>query len=161
MAEVTTESLPFPGSSRDALSEILKQGAQRMLACAIEAEVGEWIDSRARVTDEQGRRQVVRNGYLPERTIATGLGELAVRQPRVHDRRTNASREKLTSQILPPYLRKAKTIEELIPFLYLKGISTGDFNEALGALLGPDRTPQRRPAALPHQRPGQDRHDAG
>ncbi|MBX3424038.1 MAG: hypothetical protein KF688_00020 [Pirellulales bacterium] len=107
MAEVTLESLPFPGSSRDALSEILKQGAQRMLGCAIEAEVAEWIDGRARVTDEQGRRQVVRNGYPPKRTIVTGLGELVVRQPRVHDRRTDASREKFTSQILPPYLRKA------------------------------------------------------
>ena len=138
MAEVTTESIPFPGSSRDALSEILRQGAQRMLAQAIEAEVAEWIDAHAGTTDDRGRRQVVRNGYLPERKIVTGLGELPVRQPRVHDRRAEGEREKFTSKILPPYLRKARSVEELIPFLYLKGISTGDMNEALQSLLGPD-----------------------
>ena len=138
MAEVITESISFPGTARDALSEVLRQGAQRMLACAIEAEVAEWIDSRAGVTDERGRRQVVRNGYLPERTIVTGLGEIPVRQPRVHDRRPENEREKFTSKLLPPYLRKAKNVEELIPFLYLKGISTGDMNEALQSLLGPD-----------------------
>lgn len=76
MAEVITESIGFPGMARDALSEVLRQGAQRMLACAIEAEVAEWIDSRAGVTDQRGRRQVARNGYLPERTIVTGLGEI-------------------------------------------------------------------------------------
>ncbi|MBX3435138.1 MAG: transposase [Pirellulales bacterium] len=126
MAEVTTESIAFPGTSRGALAEILKAGAQRMLAQAIEAEVAEWIDAHADVTDAAGRRQVVRNGYLPERTIVTGVGEIPVRQPRVHDRRPEDEREKFTSQILPPYLRKAKNVEELIPFLYLKGIGTGD-----------------------------------
>jgi transposase-like protein len=138
MAEVTTESIAFPGTARDALSDILKEGAQRMLAHAIEAEVANWIDGHADRIDERGRRQVVRNGYLPERTIVTGLGEISVRQPRVHDRRAAGEREKFTSKILPPYLRKARNIEELIPFLYLKGISTSDFNEALSALLGPD-----------------------
>jgi transposase-like protein len=117
---------------------VLKEGAQRMLAAAIEAEVAEWVDARADVTDEQGRRQVVRNGHLPERKIVTGLGEIAVRQPRVHDRRPEGEREKFTSKILPPYLRKAKSVEELVPWLYLKGISTGDMNEALQSLLGPD-----------------------
>ena len=138
MAEVTTESIAFPGTSRDALSDILKEGAQQMLAHAIEAEVAEWIDAHANHTDDHGRRQVVRNGYLPQRKIVTGLGEIPVRQPRVHDRRPDPEREKFTSKILPPYLRKAKSIEELIPFLYLKGISTGDMNEALQSLLGPD-----------------------
>lgn len=138
MAEVTTESIAFPGTSRDALSEILKQGAQQMLAQAIEAEVAEWIDAHAGATDASGRRQVVRNGYLPSRKIVTALGEIPVRQPRVHDRRPEDEREKFTSKILPPYLRKARSIEELIPFLYLKGISTGDMNEALQSLLGPD-----------------------
>jgi len=137
MSEVTSESLTFPGRSRDVLSELLQEGAQRMLGCAIEAEVAEWIESHAHVTDGAGRRQIVRNGYLPDRKIVTGLGEIGVRQPRVHDRRPEDQREKFASKILPPYLRKAKNIEELIPFLYLKGISTGDFNEALGALLGP------------------------
>jgi putative transposase len=138
MAEVTTESISFPVTAKDTLSEILKQGARQMLAQAIEAEVAEWIDTHADATDERGRRQVVRNGYLPERKIVTGLGEMPVRQPRIHDRRPEGEREKFTSKILPPYLRKAKGIEELIPFLYLKGISTSDMNEALQSLLGPD-----------------------
>jgi transposase-like protein len=75
---------------------------------------------------------------MPERTITTGIGDVAVQQPRVHDRRPDGKREKFTSAILPPYLRKTKSIEELIPWLYLKGVSTGDFNEALAALLGPE-----------------------
>lgn len=128
-------SLPVP--ARDVLTSILRQGAQRMLAQAIEDEVGEWIQTHQQI-DAHGRRQVVRNGFLPERTIVTGLGEIAVKQPRVHDRRPAQEREHFTSKILPPYLRKTKSIEELIPWLYLKGISTGGFHEALQALLGPD-----------------------
>ena len=109
-----------------------------MLAQAIESEVAEWIDGHSHVCDEQGRRQVVRNGYLPERKIVTGLGEIEVRQPRVADRRPEGEREAFSSKILPPYLRKTKSIEELIPWLYLKGVSTGGFHEALQAILGPD-----------------------
>lgn len=109
-----------------------------MLAQAIDAEVAEWIEQHQDVRDEQGRRQVVRNGHMPERKIVTGVGELAVEQPRVHDRRPTEQREKFTSKLLPPYLRKTKSIEELIPYLYLKGISTGDFHDALSAILGPD-----------------------
>jgi transposase-like protein len=81
---------------------------------------------------------VVRNGYLPERTIQTGVGPIDVKQPRVRDRRAEGEREKFSSAILPPYLRKTRSIEELLPWLYLKGVSTGDFSEALAALLGPD-----------------------
>jgi transposase-like protein len=83
---------------------------------------------------------VVRNGYKDEREIQTGIGPIRVQQPRVNDRRVdeNGQRMRFTSAILPPYLRKTKTIEELIPWLYLKGISTGDFSEALAALLGPE-----------------------
>ena len=108
-----------------------------MLAQAIEEEVSEWIETHQQLAAD-GRRQLVRNGFLPERKIVTGLGEIAVKQPRVHDRRPAEEREHFTSKILPPYLRKTKTIEELIPWLYLKGISTGGFHEALQALLGPD-----------------------
>jgi len=86
----------------------------------------------------QGHRQVVRNGYHNERKVTTGLGQVEVKQPRVHDRRPAEEREKFTSKILPPYLRKTKSIEELLPWLYLKGISTGDMNEALQSLLGPE-----------------------
>jgi transposase-like protein len=109
-----------------------------MLTQAVEAEVAEWIDARADVTSEQGRRQVVRNGYLPQRTIVTGVGPVEVQQPRVLDRRTGDAAESFSSKILPPYLRKTKSLEELIPWLYLKGVSTGDFSDALVALVGPN-----------------------
>jgi len=125
-------------SGKDVLGEVLRRGAQKLLAQAIDAEVAEWIERHRDIRDDQGHRQVVRNGYLPARTITTGVGPVAVQQPRVHDRRPPEAKEKFTSKILPPYLRKTKSIEELIPWLYLKGVSTGDFSEALAALLGPD-----------------------
>jgi transposase-like protein len=109
-----------------------------MLAVAIEAEAGQWIAQRAHLTDATGRRAVVRNGHLPERTILSGIGPVKVTAPRVRDRRKPGERERFTSRILPPYLRKTRSVEELIPWLYLKGISTGDFAEALSALLGPE-----------------------
>jgi putative transposase len=132
-----THTLPLPGA-HDVLTDLLRQGAQKLLSQAIAAEVQDWIEQHAGQRDARGHRQVVRNGYLPERTILTGVGPVEVKQPRVHDRRPTEEREKFCSQILPPYLRKTKSVEELIPWLYLKGISTGDFNEALAALLGPD-----------------------
>ena len=124
MREVTSATLSLPVPARDVLTSILRHGAQRMLAQAIEDEAAEWIAMHQQLA-ASGRRQVVRNGFMPERKIVTGLGEIAVKQPRVHDRRPTEEREHFTSQILPPYLRKTKTIEELIPWLYLKGISTG------------------------------------
>jgi putative transposase len=129
--------VPVP-QGKDVLGEVLRQGAQKLLAQAIDAEVADWIDHHAHLRDGAGHRQVVRNGALPARTITTGVGPVEVKQPRVHDRRSGEECEKFTSAILPPYLRKTKSIEELIPWLYLKGVSTGDFSEALAALLGPD-----------------------
>jgi putative transposase len=129
--------VPVP-QGKDVLGEVLRQGAQKLLAQAIDAEVTDWIQRHAHLRDDAGHRQVVRNGALPARTITTGVGPVEVKQPRVHDRRCAEEREKFTSAILPPYLRKTKSIEELIPWLYLKGVSTGDFSEALAALLGPD-----------------------
>ena len=129
--------VPVP-QSEDVMTEILRAGAQKMLAEMIQTEVEDWLAQRAHVRDEQGRRQVVRNGYLPEREITTGVGTVKVKQPRVRDRRPGDEAEPFTSKILPPYLRKTKSIEELIPWLYLKGVSTGDFSEALKALLGPN-----------------------
>ena len=123
---------------QDVLTDVLRQGAQQLLAQAIEAEVADWVDRHQDCRDAAGRRQVVRNGHLPERTITTGVGPVTVKQPRVHDRRAAGEREKFHSAILPPYLRKTKSVEELIPWLYLKGVSSGDFSEALAALLGPD-----------------------
>ena len=139
MSESTTDTriAPLP-TSRDAITDLLRAGARRLLAEAIEAEVASWVDAHAHLKDDSGRQQVVRNGHLPERTIQTGIGEIGVRQPRVHDRRPPGQREKFTPAVLPPYLRRTKSLEELIPWLYLKGISTGDFSEALQAILGPD-----------------------
>src|SRR5262245_28752204 len=129
--------VPVP-QGKDVLSEVLRCGAHKMLAEAVEAEVAAWISEHSQLRDQSGHRQVVRNGSLPARTIITGIGPLQVKQPRVHDRRPPQTREKFTSRILPPYLRKTRSIEELVPWLYLKGVSTGDFSEALAALLGPD-----------------------
>ncbi len=140
----------IPVTSRDVLAEILHDGAQRLLAQAIDAEVSDWIERHADELDEAGRRRVVRNGHHPTRTLITGVGPIDVSQPRVLDRRVtgvNAAGdsvdangrvvERFGSKILPPYLRKTKAIEELIPWLYLKGISTGGFSDALQALVGP------------------------
>jgi transposase-like protein len=139
MQEATVDRfiVPVP-TSGDALSLLLRRGAQQLLAQAIEAEVTEWIESHAHLTNETGHRQVVRNGRLPKRSITTGIGPVEIEQPRVLDRRSKEEAEPFSSKILPPYLRKTKSIEELIPWLYLKGVSTGDFSEALAALLGPN-----------------------
>jgi transposase-like protein len=103
-------------------------------------EVTAFVEMHADLTDAAGRRRVVRHGYLPEREVQTGIGPVAVRCPRVRDRGAGETgpRIRFTSRILPPYLRRTKSIEELLPWLYLKGISTGDFSEALAALLGPE-----------------------
>jgi putative transposase len=139
MNESTIDIRIVPLSTgQDVLTEVLRDGARRMLAQAIEAEVATWIDAHAHLKDQTGRQQVVRNGHLPERTIQTGIGPIEVKQPRVRDRRPADERESFTSAILPPYLRKTRSLEGLIPWLYLKGVSTGDFAEALQAILGPD-----------------------
>lgn len=139
MEEPTGKLVPFPQeSSRDVLTQILHDGACEMLGKAIKDEVQAYLAIRAHLLDDDGRRLVVRNGHLPERTIQTPLGDVPVKQPRVRDRRPAGERETFHSSILPPYLRKTKSIEELLPWLYLKGVSTGDFSEALAALLGPD-----------------------
>jgi transposase-like protein len=121
---------------KDVLSEVLRCGTQQLLSQAIEAEVADWIDSHRQCLNDNGHRQVVRNGRLSAWTITTGIGPVEVKQPRVHDRRPRDQAQKFSSKILPPYLRKTKSIEERIPWLYLKGLSTGDFSEAMAALLG-------------------------
>ena len=139
MTESTTEVSIVPlAEGRDVLTDLLRDGARRLLAEAIEAEVAAWIDAHAHLKDAGGRQQVVRNGHLPERAIQTGIGEIEVRQPRIRDRRPADQREAFTPAVLPPYLRRTKSLEELIPWLYLKGVSTGDFSEALKAILGSD-----------------------
>jgi len=138
MNHSTTEPLKIPTTPRDVLAQVLRDGAHRMLIDAIDAEVDEYLAARSDHTDAKGRRQVIRNGYLPERQLQTPIGSMPIKQPRVRDHRPPDQQEKFTSKILPPYLRRTKVIEELIPWLYLKGISTNDFGEALASLLGPD-----------------------
>ena len=124
--------VPLPVA--DALTEVLRGGARELLQQAVEAEVAEAIAQFATLKDEAGRQRVVRNGYLPERSIQTGIGAVAVRAPRVRDR---AGELKFSSSILPPYLRRTRSLDELLPWLYLKGLSSSDFSGALTALLGP------------------------
>lgn len=116
------------------LEDVLRQGAREMLLRAIENEVAEYVERHGELRDEAGHRLVVRNGHSSEREILTGIGPISVRQPRVNDKRPG---EKFTSNILPPFMRRVPSIDTLIPCLYLKGISTGDFGEALESILGP------------------------
>jgi transposase-like protein len=142
MKQATDSPFCFPTAADpsvdDPLTDVIRRGARTLLAQAVEAEVEQWIADRVHLTDGQGHRQVVRNGYARPRNIVTGIGPVEVTRPRVHDRRPDGEREAFASKILPPYLRKAKSVEELVPWLYLKGVSTGDFGEALQALLGPN-----------------------
>ena len=141
MKDDTVVTLQQPGSfSDDPLTDVLRAGARQLLAQAIEAEVESHILAHADLTDDNGRRRVVRHGYLPERDIQTGIGAVEVKAPRVRDRDPEApgGRIDFTSSILPRYLRRSKSVEELLPWLYLKGLSSGGFGEALAALLGPD-----------------------
>ncbi len=138
MTKPTETLVEFPRqSARDVLTEVLRTGARQLLATAIEAEVDEYVAARAKTVDAAGRRGVVRNGHLPKRALQTPLGDITVQQPRVRDRRPDDERETFRSAILPPYLRKTPSLEALYPWLYLKGLSTGDFGEALQALLVP------------------------
>ena len=139
MTKPNEKLVEFPSpSSRDVLTDVLREGARRLLAPLIEAEVADYVAAREAVVDAPGHRRVVRNGYLPERPIQTPLGDIRVQQPRVRDRRPVEERETFRSAILPPYLRRTASLEALYPWLYLKGVSTGDFGEALQALLGPE-----------------------
>ena len=123
---------------RGMLDELLRTGARQMLAAAVESEVAEFLEQHREVRDEQGRRLVVRNGYHNERTLLTGIGPIAVRQPRVDDRaiRDDNSTKVFTSALLPAYARRAPSIDTVVPVLYLKGISTSDFPAALAGIFG-------------------------
>jgi transposase-like protein len=123
---------------KDLLTEILQKGSRRLLAAAVEAEIEGCIDFYKDLKDDLGRQRIIRNGYNPEREIQTGIGQIKVKVPRSRDRQPDGEPIRFTSSILPPYLRRTRSIEELLPWLYLKGISTGDFKDTLEALLGKD-----------------------
>ena len=141
MANDTVIKLIQPGTFNDQLTDVLRNGARALLAQAVEAEVADFLGTHAELKTADGHRRVVRHGHLPEREVMTGIGPVAVRQPRVRDREAGAedpARIRFSPAILPPYARRSKSLEMLIPILYLKGISTGDFEAALAALLGKD-----------------------
>ena len=137
MPENTIASLPDPsGFSADAFTEVLRNGARKLIEQAIHAELATLMAAFSKEKLEDGRARLVRHGHLPEREVMTGIGPVPVKVPRVRDRKPGEDKITFTPSILPRYLRKAKSVEELLPWLYLKGVSTGDFSEALAALLG-------------------------
>ena len=139
MTDTNVFQLSQPGTFTDPLTEVLRNGARALLVQAVEAEVATLLSSHADKLTDGGHQRLVRHGHLPEREIMTGIGPVAVRCPRVRDRGGEGSeRIRFSSAILPPYARRSKSLEVLIPILYLKGVSTGDFEEALLALLGKD-----------------------
>ncbi len=167
MEEDSVVTLPRPGSSvtDDPLLAVLQDGARRMLMQAIEAEVETFLAAHAGLLDKQGRRRLVRNGHAPERQIQTGIGPLAVRRPKVRDRGGAEGGEpiRFTSAILPAYLRRTRNLEELLPWLYLKGVSSaaaweapeggppttrGSARNAVMALSSLRRGPSGRPSSL-------------
>ena len=138
MEKNTDLELKNPGISgpvSDPLTDLLREGGRRMLMDAVEAEVQEFLCRHSTLKNGKNRQRIVRNGYLPERTIQTGLGNVSVKAPRVRDRNGEI---RFSSQIPPPYLERTKSIAELLPWLYLQGISTGDFSSVLTSLLGQD-----------------------
>jgi putative transposase len=142
MEEDSVVGLPRRGGTveDDPLLAVLREGARQMLSLAIEVEVAAFLAVHADRVDATGRRRLVRHGHAPKRSIQTGIGPIEVRRPRVRDRGADGESERIrfTSAVLPAYLRRTRNVEELLPWLYLKGISTGQFEEALTVLLGPD-----------------------
>ena len=124
----------------DPITDILRSGARKLLAQALETEIEIFLSQYADLKDDQDRKRITRNGYLPERDIQTGIGPVPVKVPRARDRQPDneSGLIRFRSSLLPPYLKKTKSMEELIPWLYLKGVSTNDFSDALSALVGKD-----------------------
>lgn len=116
----------------DTLTALARQGAIQMLAMGLKLELRAFIEQN-QCTLDNGNNRLIKNGYLPERTIQTGIGELPVKVPRVRDK---AGELNFTSSIIPPYMKRSASIEQLLPLLYLKGISTGDFQEVLAPIFG-------------------------
>jgi transposase-like protein len=132
---ITEEANGVAPEVKHTLDDLARDGARRMIAAALKAEADEYVERMRRERDEQGHALVVRNGKAQPRTLTTGAGPMKIQAPRVHDRRPG---QRYTSQILPPYMRRSPRLEEVLPVLYLRGLSTGDFAEALPVLLGPE-----------------------
>jgi putative transposase len=139
MTDSTVTPLVQPGAFSDLLTEVLRSGAQRLLAHAVEAEVSSFIEVHSSERLDDGRARIVRHGHLPERGIQTGIGPVRVCQPRVRDRAEDGSAKiHFSPSILPKHARRTKSLDAVLPVLYLKGISAGNLQDALSALLGPD-----------------------
>lgn len=136
MSKDTVVEFQAPEAIADPLTELLRQGAKRLIQQAIESELEDLLTRYAEQRDAQGRLQVVRNGYLPEREILTGVGPVPVKVPKVRSR--SGEPVVFRSSLVPPYVRKARRVEAALPWLYLKGIATGQMQEALEALVGPE-----------------------
>jgi transposase-like protein len=149
--EKTTTVVPFRqvDSVDDPLTEIAREGARRMLAVAMGVEADAFVAQHSGVALPDGRQRVVRHGHGPMRRIQTGVGPLEVQRPKVRDRADVPEAEKIrfTSVILPRWARRSKSLDALLPVLYLRGISTGDFQEALAGLLGKD-APNLSPSVI-------------
>ena len=130
----------LPGEFKDQLTEILRQGAQGLILQAVEAEFAAFLDRHNHQKLEDGRQRIVRHGHLPVRKVATGIGAIPIKMPRSRDRQAHKADVpiRFISQLLPPYVRRSKSVEAAIPYLYLKGISSGDFSQVMTVLLGKD-----------------------
>jgi len=136
MIKYTTDASDGPAPEvLQSLDELAREGARRMIAAALQLEADEYVERLREARDEKGRALVVRNGRARERKVTVGAGTIAIRAPRVHDRRPG---QRFTSKILPPYMRRSPAVDEALPALYLHGLSTGDFTEGLAALVGPE-----------------------
>jgi putative transposase len=140
MKYTNVTELVQPGEFKDQLTEILRQGARNLVLQAVEAEFASFLQSQEHEELEDGRKRIVRHGHLPERKVITGIGAIPVKVPRSRDRKVNGNEDtiRFVSQLLPPYIRRSKSIEVAIPYLYLKGISSGDFSQVMPVLLGKD-----------------------
>jgi transposase-like protein len=129
-----------PGEFKDHLTEVLRRGAQALVLQAVEAEFSAFLESHSGEKLEDGRKRVVRHGHLPERKVVTGIGAIPIKVPRSRDRKSSQAEDaiRFTSKLLPPYVRRSKSIEMALPYLYLKGISSGDFSDVMPVLLGKD-----------------------
>ena len=137
----TTTVVPLrqPATIDDPLTAVLRSGARRLLAQAIEAEAEAFLEAMKGERLADGRERVVRHGHGPERQVQTGIGPVEVQRPKLRDRAVSeagADRIRFTSAILPRWSRRTRSLDALLPILYLRGVSMGDFQEALGALLG-------------------------
>jgi putative transposase len=141
MQNVRTLPVGEQDEGRVTLDDLAREGARRMIAAALEAEVEQYVSSFVEEVDEDGKRLVVRNGRARERRVTVGSGTVPVRVPRVNDKRVDeqtGERRRFSSRILPKYARRSPKVTEVLPILYLHGLSTGDFGPALGDLLGED-----------------------